>query len=205
MFTPNSALHKPHVMFVFALTASVGHDGDGMCCGGGGEEQALDPASVRRCRQSDQEFAPRRWALVTAALQHASKSHLITSISEWRCPNRQLSRTARCSRATSLSGSDLARFTRLNPITVLALNNTPSPISLQPNAPEHSFSYLILNKKLGSAPLIFQILSLYFPSGPFQPSNDMMLKFYSYYKQATVGVCNIPRPGFWDAVGKAKW
>ncbi|KAG7525409.1 hypothetical protein JOB18_026588 [Solea senegalensis] len=43
------------------------------------------------------------------------------------------------------------------------------------------------------------------PDGPFQPSNDMMLKFYSYYKQATVGLCNIPRPGFWDAVGKAKW
>ncbi|XP_017262311.1 acyl-CoA-binding domain-containing protein 5A [Kryptolebias marmoratus] len=43
------------------------------------------------------------------------------------------------------------------------------------------------------------------PNGPFQPSNDMMLKFYSYYKQATVGPCNIPRPGFWDAVGKAKW
>ncbi|XP_029979094.1 acyl-CoA-binding domain-containing protein 5A isoform X3 [Sphaeramia orbicularis] len=43
------------------------------------------------------------------------------------------------------------------------------------------------------------------PDGPFQPSNDMMLKFYSYYKQATVGMCNIPRPGFWDAVGKAKW
>ncbi|XP_019958747.2 acyl-CoA-binding domain-containing protein 5A isoform X2 [Paralichthys olivaceus] len=43
------------------------------------------------------------------------------------------------------------------------------------------------------------------PDGPFQPSNDMMLKFYSYYKQATVGVCSTPRPGFWDAVGKAKW
>uniref|UniRef100_I3JGR7 Acyl-CoA binding domain containing 5a n=1 Tax=Oreochromis niloticus TaxID=8128 RepID=I3JGR7_ORENI len=43
------------------------------------------------------------------------------------------------------------------------------------------------------------------PNGPFQPSNDMMLKFYSYYKQATVGPCNIPRPSFWDVVGKAKW
>uniref|UniRef100_A0A3P9MWA5 ACB domain-containing protein n=1 Tax=Poecilia reticulata TaxID=8081 RepID=A0A3P9MWA5_POERE len=32
-----------------------------------------------------------------------------------------------------------------------------------------------------------------------------MLKFYSYYKQATIGPCNIPRPGFWDVVGKAKW
>ncbi len=48
-------------------------------------------------------------------------------------------------------------------------------------------------------------MKVLFLSGPFQPSNDMMLKFYSYYKQATVGVCNIPRPGFWDAVGKAKW
>ncbi|CAG05477.1 unnamed protein product [Tetraodon nigroviridis] len=40
------------------------------------------------------------------------------------------------------------------------------------------------------------------PNGSFQPSNDMMLKFYSYYKQATVGACNIPRPGFWDAVAE---
>ncbi|XP_072535414.1 acyl-CoA-binding domain-containing protein 5A isoform X2 [Salminus brasiliensis] len=43
------------------------------------------------------------------------------------------------------------------------------------------------------------------PNGSFQPSNEMMLKFYSYYKQATLGPCNIPRPGFWDPVGKAKW
>uniref|UniRef100_A0A8C2DWY5 Acyl-CoA-binding domain-containing protein 5 n=1 Tax=Cyprinus carpio TaxID=7962 RepID=A0A8C2DWY5_CYPCA len=42
-------------------------------------------------------------------------------------------------------------------------------------------------------------------NGSFQPSNDMMLKFYSYYKQATQGPCNIPRPGFWDPIGKAKW
>ncbi|XP_044074622.1 acyl-CoA-binding domain-containing protein 5-B-like isoform X4 [Siniperca chuatsi] len=42
--------------------------------------------------------------------------------------------------------------------------------------------------------------------GPFQPSDDMMLMFYSYYKQATLGPCSIPRPtGFWDTRGKAKW
>ncbi|XP_074544116.1 acyl-CoA-binding domain-containing protein 5-B-like isoform X4 [Halichoeres trimaculatus] len=42
--------------------------------------------------------------------------------------------------------------------------------------------------------------------GPFQPSDDMMLMFYSYFKQATLGPCNIPRPmGFWDTRGKAKW
>ncbi|XP_068091787.1 acyl-CoA-binding domain-containing protein 5 isoform X2 [Hyperolius riggenbachi] len=42
-------------------------------------------------------------------------------------------------------------------------------------------------------------------NGSFQPSNDMMLKFYSFYKQATLGPCNIPRPGFWDPVGRYKW
>ncbi|XP_041751520.1 acyl-CoA-binding domain-containing protein 5 isoform X2 [Coregonus clupeaformis] len=34
----------------------------------------------------------------------------------------------------------------------------------------------------------------------------MMLMFYSYYKQAMLGPCNIPRPtGYWDTAGKAKW
>ncbi|XP_069504219.1 acyl-CoA-binding domain-containing protein 5 isoform X2 [Ambystoma mexicanum] len=42
-------------------------------------------------------------------------------------------------------------------------------------------------------------------NGSFQPSNEMMLKFYSFYKQATQGPCNIPRPGFWDPVGRYKW
>jgi len=32
-----------------------------------------------------------------------------------------------------------------------------------------------------------------------------MLKLYSLYKQATVGPCNISKPGFWDMVGKSKW
>ncbi|KAE8595930.1 hypothetical protein XENTR_v10015918 [Xenopus tropicalis] len=42
-------------------------------------------------------------------------------------------------------------------------------------------------------------------NGSFQPSNEMMLKFYSFYKQATLGPCNTPRPGFWDPVGRYKW
>ncbi|XP_044149295.1 acyl-CoA-binding domain-containing protein 5 isoform X1 [Bufo gargarizans] len=42
-------------------------------------------------------------------------------------------------------------------------------------------------------------------NGSFQPSNEMMLKFYSFYKQATQGPCNIQRPGFWDPVGRYKW
>lgn len=42
-------------------------------------------------------------------------------------------------------------------------------------------------------------------SGPFQPSNEMRLRLYGYYKQAVEGVCHQPAPGFWDVVGKAKW
>ncbi|XP_053408964.1 acyl-CoA-binding domain-containing protein 5-like isoform X2 [Mercenaria mercenaria] len=41
--------------------------------------------------------------------------------------------------------------------------------------------------------------------GPFQPSREMMLLFYGYYKQATEGPCTSPKPGFWDIVKKAKW
>ncbi|XP_043822593.1 acyl-CoA-binding domain-containing protein 5 isoform X1 [Dromiciops gliroides] len=42
-------------------------------------------------------------------------------------------------------------------------------------------------------------------NGSFQPTNEMMLKFYSFYKQATEGPCNISRPGFWDPIGRYKW
>ncbi|XP_065920702.1 acyl-CoA-binding domain-containing protein 5-like isoform X3 [Dysidea avara] len=41
--------------------------------------------------------------------------------------------------------------------------------------------------------------------GPFQPSNMLKLKFYAFYKQATVGPCNAAKPGFWDVTGRAKW
>ena len=33
----------------------------------------------------------------------------------------------------------------------------------------------------------------------------MMLKFYSYYKQATEGPCTKPKPWAWDVINKAKW
>ncbi|KAG8213099.1 Acbp from Moniliophthora Perniciosa [Butyriboletus roseoflavus] len=41
--------------------------------------------------------------------------------------------------------------------------------------------------------------------GPYQPDQDTKLKYYAYYKQATEGDVNIPRPGILDFVGKAKW
>uniref|UniRef100_A0AAG5CRK2 ACB domain-containing protein n=1 Tax=Anopheles atroparvus TaxID=41427 RepID=A0AAG5CRK2_ANOAO len=42
-------------------------------------------------------------------------------------------------------------------------------------------------------------------NGPYQPSNDMLLRFYSYFKQATKGKCCERRPAFWDVINRAKW
>lgn len=42
-------------------------------------------------------------------------------------------------------------------------------------------------------------------NGSYQPSHQLMLKFYGFYKQATEGPCDLPKPAFWDVVGKAKW
>ncbi|CAL1542080.1 unnamed protein product [Lymnaea stagnalis] len=42
-------------------------------------------------------------------------------------------------------------------------------------------------------------------NGSFQPSHELMLKFYSYYKQATEGPCTVSKPGFWDLVNRRKW
>ncbi|XP_072544533.1 acyl-CoA-binding domain-containing protein 5-B isoform X2 [Salminus brasiliensis] len=41
--------------------------------------------------------------------------------------------------------------------------------------------------------------------GTFEPSDEMLAMFYSYYKQATVGPCNTTKPNGWDTIGKAKW
>ncbi|XP_055607769.1 acyl-CoA-binding domain-containing protein 5 [Uranotaenia lowii] len=42
-------------------------------------------------------------------------------------------------------------------------------------------------------------------NGPYQPSNDMLLTFYSLFKQATKGKCTERQPAFWNVVSKAKW
>lgn len=39
-------------------------------------------------------------------------------------------------------------------------------------------------------------------TGSYQPSYDMMLKFYAYFKQGTEGTCTSRRPAFWDVVGR---
>jgi acyl-CoA-binding protein len=38
-----------------------------------------------------------------------------------------------------------------------------------------------------------------------RPSNDVLLKLYSLYKQATIGDVNGDRPGFTDPRGRAKY
>lgn len=42
-------------------------------------------------------------------------------------------------------------------------------------------------------------------SGSYQPSNELMLRFYGFYKQATEGPAVGTRPGFWDVIKRAKW
>lgn len=42
-------------------------------------------------------------------------------------------------------------------------------------------------------------------NGAYQPSNEILLRFYSYYKQATEGPCQQPKPAFWEVIKKAKW
>ena len=43
------------------------------------------------------------------------------------------------------------------------------------------------------------------PDGKIKPSQELQLKFYSHYKQATIGKCDMPRPGMFDFTGKTKW
>lgn len=42
-------------------------------------------------------------------------------------------------------------------------------------------------------------------NGSYQPSKELMLRFYGFYKQATEGPAKEPRPSFWDVVKRAKW
>ncbi|XP_058411332.1 enoyl-CoA delta isomerase 2 isoform X1 [Diceros bicornis minor] len=37
------------------------------------------------------------------------------------------------------------------------------------------------------------------------PGNEVKLKLYALYKQATEGPCNMPKPGVFDLINKAKW
>lgn len=42
-------------------------------------------------------------------------------------------------------------------------------------------------------------------NGPYQPSNELMLRLYAYFKQATKGPCTGSRPSFFHIVARAKY
>ena len=42
-------------------------------------------------------------------------------------------------------------------------------------------------------------------SGSFQPSDELKLTFYAYYKQATEGANETKKPHFYDIVNRYKW
>lgn len=86
-------------------------------------------------------------------------------------------------------------------------------MSLQSNRGEDSHCWQILST-LNSTPTMtsedrFQaavnIIKCLPKDGPFQPSHDMMLKFYGLYKQAIEGPCNEPKPAFYELVKGYKW
>ena len=43
------------------------------------------------------------------------------------------------------------------------------------------------------------------PAAPFQPSDQLKLRFYAFFKQATEGPNDTAKPAFYDIVGKYKW
>ena len=42
-------------------------------------------------------------------------------------------------------------------------------------------------------------------SGPIVPDDSLRLKFYGYYKQATIGKCNTTQPWMVQVVERTKW
>lgn len=42
-------------------------------------------------------------------------------------------------------------------------------------------------------------------AAPFQPSDELRLRFYAYFKQATEGPNHTAKPAFYDIVGRYKW
>ncbi|VDK21103.1 unnamed protein product [Anisakis simplex] len=59
-----------------------------------------------------------------------------------------------------------------------------------------------LDERFDSAVGIIQNLP---KDGPMQLTRDQKLKFYSFFKQATIGQCNKPKPSFWNIVDSYKW
>ncbi|XP_025063105.1 acyl-CoA-binding domain-containing protein 4 isoform X3 [Alligator sinensis] len=68
-------------------------------------------------------------------------------------------------------------------------------MGMEPPAPDYQVQFQAAVRVIQGLP----------KNSSYCPSYEEMLRFYSYYKQATVGSCAIPRPGFWDPIGRYKW
>ena len=60
-------------------------------------------------------------------------------------------------------------------------------------------------QKLPKEGLILLIFLKDYFKGPLQTSNDQKLKFYSLFKQSTIGNVNTDRPGIFSLVERKKW
>ncbi|RWS31195.1 acyl-CoA-binding domain-containing protein 5A-like protein [Leptotrombidium deliense] len=69
-------------------------------------------------------------------------------------------------------------------------------------AERHQLANMSVEDQFKAAVNIIQSLP---KNGHFQPSNDLKLKFYGFYKQATEGPNTTSKPAFYDIVAKAKW
>lgn len=53
--------------------------------------------------------------------------------------------------------------------------------------------------------VVVKVIQSLLKNGLFQLINEMMFKFYSFYKQVIEGFCKFLRFGFWDFIGRYKW
>ena len=84
----------------------------------------------------------------------------------------------------------------------IPIKNKTNSVSSLSKTPPSTNSALNLEDQFKAACDAIQNLP---KNGPFQPSNEMLLKFYGYFKQATTGPCKTSRPSMFKVVERAKW
>ena len=86
------------------------------------------------------------------------------------------------------------------PLNTLKLKS--DPLKAENGKPLNGFKSFDLEDQFRAACDAIQNLP---KNGPYQPSNEMLLKFYGYFKQATSGPCQTGRPSMFNVVERAKW
>lgn len=86
--------------------------------------------------------------------------------------------------------------------TKLRLKPEPRELNNKTTKPINGFKTFDLEDQFKAACDAIQNLP---KNGPFQPSNEMLLKFYAYFKQASSGPSKTGRPSMFSVVERAKW